>query len=337
MIGGRLLAAGANARLGSGEFLVAEADESDASFLLPAAGARGRHQHRRRPHGDLRPRLRAPEARVRRLRAAPAVLRRRRAVRRRRATCARSCPTSRKPIVTYGLADDARPARRSTSSNAGGRMRFVARANGAPDLAVDARTCPACTTCRTRSPRSRSAARSASPDAAIAAALAGVHAASAAASSATARSRSPGGGAFTLIDDYGHHPAEMAATLAAARGSFPGPPARARVPAAPLHAHARPVRGLRARAVDASTRCVLADVYPAGEAPIVAADGRALARAVRVAGKVEPVFVEHVARPAGGDPRGRARRRRRGDDGRGLDRAACRRSSRAARRRAMMT
>ena len=54
VIGGRLLSADANARLGKGEFLVAEADESDASFLLPDAGARGGDEHRRRPHGDLR-------------------------------------------------------------------------------------------------------------------------------------------------------------------------------------------------------------------------------------------------------------------------------------------
>jgi UDP-N-acetylmuramate--alanine ligase len=55
VIGGRLNAAGANARLGSGDFLVAEADESDASFLLSVAGDLDRHQHRCRPHGDLWP------------------------------------------------------------------------------------------------------------------------------------------------------------------------------------------------------------------------------------------------------------------------------------------
>ena len=106
-----------------------------------------------------------------------------------------------------------------------------------------------------------------------------------------------GGGAFTLVDDYGHHPAEMAATLAAARGSFPG---RRLVLAFQPHRYTRTRDCSRTSCACCrpSTRCVLADVYPAGEAPIVAADGRALARAVRVAGKVEPIFVEDGRRDA---------------------------------------
>jgi UDP-N-acetylmuramate--alanine ligase len=104
----------------------------------------------------------------------------------------------------------------------------------------------------------------------------------------------PGGGGFTLIDDYGHHPAEMAATLAAARGSFPG---RRILLAFQPHRFTR-TRDLFedfVRVLSTVDVLVLTDVYPAGEAPIVAADGRALARAVRVAGKVEPVFVDSVA------------------------------------------
>ena len=99
------------------------------------------------------------------------------------------------------------------------------------------------------------------------------------------------GGAFTLIDDYGHHPVEMAATLAAARESFPG---RRLVLAFQPHRYTR-TRDLFedfVHVLSGVDALVLADVYPAGEAPIVAADGRALARAVRVAGRVEPVFVE---------------------------------------------
>ncbi|MDQ3026048.1 MAG: Mur ligase family protein, partial [Pseudomonadota bacterium] len=99
------------------------------------------------------------------------------------------------------------------------------------------------------------------------------------------------GGSFTLVDDYGHHPAEMAATLAAARGAFPG---RRLVLAFQPHRFTR-TRDLFedfVRVLSTADEVVLADVYPAGEAPIVAADGRSLARAVRVAGKVEPVFVE---------------------------------------------
>ena len=104
---------------------------------------------------------------------------------------------------------------------------------------------------------------------------------------------STGEGAYTLIDDYGHHPVEMAATIAAARGAFPGSPSRSRVPAASLYAHARCFEDF-VRVLSTVDALVLTDVYAAGEAPIVAADGRALARAIRVAGKVEPVFVETI-------------------------------------------
>jgi UDP-N-acetylmuramate--alanine ligase len=104
-----------------------------------------------------------------------------------------------------------------------------------------------------------------------------------------------GQGQFTLIDDYGHHPVEMAATLAAARGAFAG---RRLVLAFQPHRYSRTrdcfedfvkVIGNGADAV------LLSEVYAAGEAPIVAADGRSLARALRVAGKVEPVFVDDIA------------------------------------------
>jgi UDP-N-acetylmuramate--alanine ligase len=101
------------------------------------------------------------------------------------------------------------------------------------------------------------------------------------------------GGSFTLVDDYGHHPAEMAATIAAARGAYPG---RRLVLAFQPHRYTRTrdcfddfVKVLST--VDA---LVLADVYPAGEAPIAGAHGRTLERAVRGKGKVQPVFVEQV-------------------------------------------
>jgi UDP-N-acetylmuramate--alanine ligase len=103
-----------------------------------------------------------------------------------------------------------------------------------------------------------------------------------------------GGGSFTLVDDYGHHPVEMAATLEAARGAFPG---RRIVLAFQPHRYTR-TRDLFedfVRVLSTVDALFLAEVYPAGEQAIVAADGRALARAVRVAGKVEPVFVEAIA------------------------------------------
>jgi len=101
------------------------------------------------------------------------------------------------------------------------------------------------------------------------------------------------GGAFTLVDDYGHHPVEMAATIAAARGSFPG---RRLVLAFQPHRYSR-TRDLFedfVRILSSVDMLLLSDVYPAGEAPIVAADGRALTRAVRVAGKIEPIFVDQI-------------------------------------------
>src|SRR5205809_7273105 len=101
-------------------------------------------------------------------------------------------------------------------------------------------------------------------------------------------------GSFTLVDDYGHHPAEMRATLDAARGAFPG---RRIVLAFQPHRYTR-TRDLFedfVKVLSTADALLLAEVYPAGEAPIIAADGRSLARAVRVAGKVEPVFVEDIA------------------------------------------
>ncbi|MPN00010.1 UDP-N-acetylmuramate--L-alanine ligase [bioreactor metagenome] len=104
----------------------------------------------------------------------------------------------------------------------------------------------------------------------------------------------PSGGSFTLIDDYGHHPVEMAATLAAARGAFPG---RRLVLAFQPHRFTRTRDCFEdfVKVLTTVDALLLAEVYAAGEAPIVAADGRALARALRVSGKVEPVFIEDVA------------------------------------------
>jgi UDP-N-acetylmuramate--alanine ligase len=103
--------------------------------------------------------------------------------------------------------------------------------------------------------------------------------------------RLPGGGSFVLIDDYGHHPAEMAATLAAARGAFPG---RRIVLAFQPHRYTRTRDCFEdfVKVLATADALVLTEVYPAGEAPIVAADGKALARAIRVHGRVEPIFVE---------------------------------------------
>jgi UDP-N-acetylmuramate--alanine ligase len=100
-----------------------------------------------------------------------------------------------------------------------------------------------------------------------------------------------GGGAFTLIDDYGHHPAEMHAVIQAARGAFPN---RRLVLAFQPHRYTRTRDCFEdfVRVLSSADAVLLTEVYSAGEPRIVAADGRTLARAVRVAGKVEPIFVE---------------------------------------------
>ncbi len=100
-------------------------------------------------------------------------------------------------------------------------------------------------------------------------------------------------GSFTLVDDYGHHPVEMAATIAAARGAFPG---RRLVLAFQPHRFTRTRDCFEdfVKVLSTVDALLLGEVYAAGEAPIVAADGRSLARAIRVAGNVEPVFVEDI-------------------------------------------
>jgi UDP-N-acetylmuramate--alanine ligase len=102
-----------------------------------------------------------------------------------------------------------------------------------------------------------------------------------------------GRGSFTLIDDYGHHPVEMKATLEAVRGAFPG---RRLVLAFQPHRYTR-TRDLFedfVKVLCSVDALVLAEVYAAGESPIVAADGRALMHALRVAGQSEAVFVEDI-------------------------------------------
>jgi len=104
----------------------------------------------------------------------------------------------------------------------------------------------------------------------------------------------PNGGKFTLLDDYGHHPVEMKATLAAVRGAFPG---RRLVLAFQPHRYTR-TRDLFedfVKVLGSVDALLLADVYAAGEAPIVAADGRSLMHALRVAGQSNAVFVEDIA------------------------------------------
>jgi UDP-N-acetylmuramate--alanine ligase len=103
----------------------------------------------------------------------------------------------------------------------------------------------------------------------------------------------PNGGVLTVVDDYGHHPVEMQATLAAARGAFPG---RRLVLAFQPHRFTRTRDCLDdfVKVMGQADSVLLAEVYAAGEAPIVAADGRALAAALSRAARVEPIFVADI-------------------------------------------
>ena len=291
VIGGRLTAAASNARLGAGDFIVVEADESDASFLhlLPvmAVVTNIDADHMETYEHDF---ARLKAAFVQFLQNLPfygsAIL------------CADDAhvreimPFVSKPIVTYGFAADAM-VRAESVEPCNGQMCFRAFRDGVAG-SLDVRlNLPGRHNVQNALAAIAVATELGVPDAAILKALAEFH--------GVGRRfqrygdlKLAGGGRFTLVDDYGHHPVEMAATLEAARGAFPG---RRIVLAFQPHRYTR-TRDLFedfVRVLSTVDALVLAEVYPAGEQAIVAADGRALARAVRVAGKVEPVFVEAMA------------------------------------------
>ena len=297
VIGGRLNAAGANARLGKGDFLVAEADESDASFLLlnPVLSVVTNidADHMDTYGHDFG---RVKQAFVDFLQRLPfygvAVL------------CEDDpnvreiIPRVSKQIVRYGLSPGAN-IRAENVRAAGGRMLFdCVRVNGTTSRLAIELNLPGLHNVLNALAAIAVATEVQVPDAAIVKALAEFN-------GVGRRFQRYGevplpsvdgteAGSFTLIDDYGHHPVEMAATIAAARGAFPG---------RRLMLAFQPHRFSRTRdcfddfvkVLSTADALLLAEVYAAGEAPIVAADSRALARALRVAGAVEPVFVEDIA------------------------------------------
>jgi UDP-N-acetylmuramate--alanine ligase len=289
VIGGRLIAAGSNARLGAGEFIVVEADESDASFLhlqpIIAVVTNIDADHMSTYGHDFEA-LKAAFAQF--LQNLPfygsAIL------------CVDDAhvrsilPVVTKPTVTYGTSRDAAVCAEAIRHDAG-RMKFRARREGAAPLEVTLNL-PGRHNVLNALAAIAVAGELGVKDAAILKALADFH-------GVGRRFQRYGeialaaGGRFTLIDDYGHHPAEMAATLEAARGAFPG---RRIVLAFQPHRFSR-TRDLFedfVKVLSTADTLLLAEVYPAGEAPLVAADGRSLARALRVAGAVEPVFVEDI-------------------------------------------
>ncbi|MGH8690103.1 MAG: UDP-N-acetylmuramate--L-alanine ligase [Burkholderiales bacterium] len=289
VIGGRLNAAGSNARLGAGDFIVVEADESDASFLhlqpVIAVVTNIDADHMDTYQQDFG---RLKTAFVQFLQNLPfygaAVL------------CADDpvvreiVPQVTKPVLTYGTGADA-SVRAEAIAHEAGRMRFRALRKDATPLEV-VLNLPGRHNVLNALAAIAVGTELGVKDEFIQKALKEFR--------GVGRRFQQygevknGSGSFTLIDDYGHHPAEMAATLEAARGAFPG---RRIVLAFQPHRYTR-TRDLFEDFVgvlSAVDVLLLAEVYAAGEAAIVAADGRSLARALRVAGAVEPVFVEDIA------------------------------------------
>ncbi len=292
VIGGRLNSAGANARLGSGDYIVVEADESDASFLnlLPVmAVVTNIDADHMETYGHDFNNLK--KAFVDFLHRMPfygtAILCTDDAAVRdivNDVTC---------PITSYGFNEQAQ-VRAINVRAVGAQMHFtVQRRNGVvlPDMDVVLNL-----------PGLHNVLNALS---AIAVAVE-LNIEDAAVQKALAEFRGvgrrfqrygdlplPQGGTVTVIDDYGHHPVEMAATLAAARGAFPG---RRLVLAFQPHRYSRTRDCFDdfVKVIAAADSVLLGEVYAAGEAPIVAADGRALARALRIAGKVEPIFVDDI-------------------------------------------
>ncbi len=291
VIGGRLNSIGTNARLGKGEYLVAEADESDASFLylqpIMAVVTNIDQDHMETYAHDFG---KLKSAFVEFLEHLPfyglAVL------------CADDenvreiLPRLTKPVLTYGMSEDVE-LRAVNVAAAGAKMQFTAvsrRDRKVLDIELNLVGTHNVLNALSAIAIAREIGIADEPIAKALASFSGVGRRF----QRYGEIAIEGGGAFTLIDDYGHHPAEMAAVLNAARGAFPG---RRIVLAFQPHRYTR-TRDLFedfVRVISTADEVILADVYPAGEAPIVAADSRALARALRVLGKVEPLFVETPA------------------------------------------
>jgi UDP-N-acetylmuramate--alanine ligase len=292
VIGGKLESANANAKLGTGEYIVAEADESDASFLhlTPVmavvtnidADHMDTYEHSfdklKTAFVDFVQQLPfwgmavvcVDDANIREI-----------------------LPRITKPVMTYGFSEAARVRAINVVAD-NGQMRFtVQRINGVTTEFDVTLNLPGKHYVLNALAAIAIASELNVPDAAMIKALKefkGVGRRF----ERYGEVMAPAGGAFTLIDDYGHHPVEMQAVIAAARGAFPN---RRLVLAFQPHRFTRTRDCFEdfVKVLSSADAVLLTEVYSAGEAPIVAADGRSLVRAVRVAGKVEPLFVETTA------------------------------------------
>ena len=290
VIGGRLNSAGANAKLGTGEYIVAEADESDASFLnlspmievitnidadhmdtyehdfSKLKQAFVNFTHRLPFYGRVM--LCIDDKNVRDI-----------------------IPFVTKPITTYGFSEEAE-VRAVDASAIGLQMHFTVIQQGFPDTQFILNQ-PGMHNVQNACSAIAIAREIGIPDAATQQGLADFNGVGRR-FTRYGEVAIPGGGTFALVDDFGHHPVETDVTLAAARGAYPG---RRILLAFQPHRYTR-TRDLFedfVKVLGQPDMLLLADVYPAGEQPIVAADGRALAHALRVRGQIEPIFVEQIA------------------------------------------
>ncbi|MEY4376744.1 MAG: hypothetical protein RJB26_1294 [Pseudomonadota bacterium] len=288
VIGGRLKSADANARLGRGQYLVAEADESDASFIhlqpVMAVVTNIDNDHLSTHDGDFE---RLKQSFVDFLLNLPfwglAVL------------CAEDQhlkgirETLSRPFVTYGIDVEA-DYQAVSIERRGLQSRFQVLRAGQTPLAVTLNL-PGRHNVLNALAAIAIATELEVEDAAIVRALAQFQ-------GIDRRLQQLGEvvtprGTVTLVDDYGHHPTEVAATLEAVRQGWPE---RRLVLAFQPHRYSR-TRDLLddfAQVLSATDVLLVTEVYAAGEAPIAGADGRAICRAVRSRGHVEPVFVPRV-------------------------------------------
>jgi len=292
VIGGKLESANANAKLGTGEYIVAEADESDASFLhlTPVmavvtnidADHMDTYEHSfdklKTAFVDFVQQLPfwgmavvcVDDANIREI-----------------------LPRLTKPVMTYGFSEAARVRAINVVAD-NGQMHFtVQRINGVTTEFDVTLNLPGKHYVLNALAAIAIASELNVTDAAMIKALKefkGVGRRF----ERYGEVKAAAGGSFTLIDDYGHHPVEMQAVIAAARGAFPN---RRLVLAFQPHRYTRTRDCFEdfVKVLSSADAVLLTEVYSAGEAPIVAADGRSLVRAVRVAGRVEPLFVETTA------------------------------------------
>jgi UDP-N-acetylmuramate--alanine ligase len=288
VIGGRLNSAGVNARLGSGEYIVVEADESDASFLhlspVIAVITNIDNDHMETYGHDL---ARLRQAFVEFIARLPFYGRAVLCVDDQRVR--EILPLISKPVLGYGFTADAQVRAVEVRTDGTG-MRFTVQRDERPALAVRLNL-PGEHNVRNALAAIAVAQELGLPDSAVLEALEGFK-------GVGRRFARMGevpiaGGSFTLIDDYGHHPVEMAATLGAARGAFPG---RRIVLVFQPHRYTRTRDCFEdfVAVLSQADAVLLTEVYAAGEPAIVAADGRSLARALRLTKRIEPLFVENV-------------------------------------------